>query len=313
MRKNALLLVLHLLSFVSLRAQKTTDEHYNPDSIYYKLNIDEFVVRDTRLDVNGFIKKMQRDETFFRAFRHLRRKSYTSVNDIRFFDKRKQLKAAYVSQTAQQSDGNCRTMQTLQETVEGNFFDRKRNFNYYTAAMFDRLFLTHERICEGDSTADTLRMASADSRIGNYINQLKKLIFRPGERIDLPFLGNKTEIFSPRMVKYYDYSLTAEKYKGQTDCYVFRIAAKPEVAQSDKVVVKYLETFFDKSNFQILGRNYQLKYANMLFQFDVKMQIELQQIRSGYVPSFIRYEGEWSVPLKPKERCIFSTKMLNFK
>ena len=92
------------------------------DSIYYKLTLDEFVVKDIRLDLKNFIKKVQTDETFYRAFKRLRKNSYTASNQITMFDAKKNIRTSYKSQTIQHFEGDCRTMEVKDEQIIGQFF-----------------------------------------------------------------------------------------------------------------------------------------------------------------------------------------------
>ena len=204
-------------------------------------------------------------------------------------------------------------MQFFEEKITGDYFDKKRQPNYYTATLFDRLFLTHGKVCEGENVADTMRYGNEDSRTAGYINDLKKLIFRPGEKIDIPIIGKKTAIFSEKMRPYYDYSLTSKMYKGKTDCYVFSVIPKKE-ADEDDTVIKSLETYFAKNNnYQIVGRAYRLQHSGVLFSFDVVMNIELDKIDNTYLPTFVSYEGFWDIAFRKPERAKFSAEFVGFE
>ncbi len=285
------------------------------DSIYYKLTLDEFVVKDTRLNLKNFIKKIQTDETFYRAFKNLRKHTYQAENSITLYDKKKNVRAGYESLILQHSDGSCRTMDVQKESVTGSFFEKNsRKPRFYTAELFDRLFLTHGKVCEGTSEddADSLSLQKADDKTSGHINDLKKLIFKPGERVNVPFIGKKMEIFSEKMQPYYDYSFLSGRYKDSVDCYIFTVRAKPGMGEKE-TVVKFMETYFDKVDFQVLGRNYRLKYANWIFQFDVTMNIELGKLGKKYIPYFIHYDGYWDIPLKKPEIAVFYSKFRSFQ
>ncbi len=130
------------------------------------------------------------------------------------------------------------------------------------------------------------------------------MIFQPGRKVEVPLIGKKTAIFDEDMLKYYDFSITSKIYQNKWDCYVFKAAAKPKY-RSGKTVIKYIETYFDKNNFQVVGRNYHLKYDG-LFDFDVKMKIELSKVKEKYVPTFIQYNGQWKIPTKRREVAKFT-------
>jgi hypothetical protein len=72
-------------------------------------------------------------------------------------------------------------------------------------------------------------------------------------------------------------------------------------------MIKELTTIFDKRNFQILGRYVDMKYDNLLFSFDVQMNIELGYFdnNEALLPTKISYQGNWDIPLKREERASF--------
>jgi hypothetical protein len=276
--------------------------------------MDSIVVSATRtgFNVEDFINLVREDESFYKAFRNIRTRSYYSDNEIVLFSKKGEEKAKYKSSIKQSSDGVCRTMEVLAENVSGNFYKRKTKFRYYTAQLFDQLFFTHGRVCETSSLDDP---PAPQKNMEKHISELKKLIFSPGEKADIPLIGKKTEIFSEKMADYYDFSISSEKYKNAIDCYVFGAVIKPEylTRKEDKTVIKSLYTYFDKSNFQVLARTYQLKYFGLLFDFDVKMKIELIKIGDFYVPEYLEYDGFWDIPTKKPEIAKFHAKFYNYQ
>ena len=64
-------------------------------------------------------------------------------------------------------------------------------------------------------------------------------------------------------------------------------------------------TIFDKRSFEILGRYVDMKYSNMLFDFDVQMNIEMSYFNGDKLPTKITYQGNWDYPLKKEERASF--------
>ena len=194
-------------------------------------------------------------------------------------------------------------MDILEETITGKFFKnkRKRSHHYYTARMHESVFFTKGTICEKRERPEISEQKL--SGLSKHINELKKLIFQPGREVDVPLIGGKTAIFKEDMLKYYDFSIASDTYKDSTECYVFKAVAKPTYRKG-KTIIKYLETYFDATTFQVLGRNYHLQY-NGVVRFDVKMKIVLQQLQAEYMPSYIEYDGTWKVPLQKEERVKF--------
>jgi hypothetical protein len=284
------------------------------DSIYFNVSLDPVIVSSSKLDVNAFIKMCIKDETFYKAFRNLRKINYKSQNYFVGYDKKKIPKTNYQSTTLQHFENKCRTMDTYDESVTGNFFDKKKKINYYTGELFDKLFFTHGKVCNTDD-ADILDInKKGKTKTEGRVMELKKLIFKPGTKVDVPYLGNRMEIFSPKMIQYYDYSIESKIFNNKIDCYVFKIRVKESAEKKDEddTVVKFLETYFDKSNLQIVGRTYRLKCDNWMYDFDVLMNIELTKINDKYYPTYIKYDGKWDVVFKSQEQCSFYAKMTDF-
>ena len=275
--------------------------------------LDSLIVSATRngFDVQDFIERVRADESFYQAFDNLRTLSYHSDNSIHFFDKKGRPKATYHAIIQQHSDGRCRQMSFFEELSSGNFYKRKhkRKHRYYTAKMHSELFLTYGTVCEPLSSSK-----NKPKGIQKHITELKKLIFNPGEKADVPLIGKKTALFSDRMKGYYNYSISSEKYKGLTDCYVFTAEVKPEYLErkKDKTVIKYLKTYFSKDNLQIVARDYYLYYYGALFDFDVRMNVELTKFGALYVPEKIEYDGFWDIPARKPEIAKFTLTFYSF-
>ena len=277
------------------------------------IDLDSITVTASRADFNvqDFIEMVIEDESFYTAFRNIRFLSYDSENEVKMFDKKGREKASFQNKIQQSSIDNCRTMKVLEEKVTGNYFKRKKKHRYYTGKLHDRLFLTHGKICESKKIGPPKEPAS---KMEKHIQSLKRLIFNPGKKVDVPFIGNKTAIFSEKMAPYYDYSITSKIYGDSIDCYVFKAIVKPEfqIRKKDKTVIKDLETYFDKSTFQVVARHYQLAYAGAAFDFDVTMDIELDKVLDQYIPISIVYDGWWDVPARKPEISKFSILFGNY-
>lgn len=309
--KNLLLFIVFLFGSLGITAQEDST-YLDFGGIIY---LDSLVVTASRsgFDVKDFIEIVEEDESFYTAFKNIRFLSYRSNNDIKLFDKKGKEIASYKSMIEQTSDGSCRTMKTFDEVTTGKFYKnkKKKNYKYYTAKMYDRLFFTHKKVCENRNA----KQKPPKNKMEEYIQELKTLIFKPGEETNIPIIGSKTAIFDKDMVKYYDYSITSKSYDGNIDCYVFAAKVKDEflTKKVGKTVIKNLETFFDKETFQVIARNYQLQYAGALFDFDVSMKIKLSKLGEQYVPVFIHYDGQWDVPAKKPEISTFTIDFFDYR
>lgn len=272
-----------------------------PDTLPFMITLDSVTIEEVRsgFKVNDFIEFVERDTTFYAAFRNLRRVNYNSRALVRMFDDENLSKASYTNITTQTVSNKCRSMQFSFESATGDFFDKHGAMNYYTARVFSYIFLYRDTICNNYVVTDN--NAGTDSKLEQRKEQLKTLIFQPGKPVDgIPLIKNKMAIFSEEMSGYYDYKIESKKYTTGVDCYVFTVQKKPET-KSEDVVITNLTTWFDKKTMRIVSRQYNLSYASAIFDFDVQMDVRLSYINGYLIPSFIKYDGYWDIPLRKPE------------
>jgi hypothetical protein len=271
----------------------------------FPVQMDSVVVRAARggWDVQAFIGRVQTDTSFYKAFRTLRLVAYDASNDVRILDRKGAVKASLVSRTRQTRRGSCRSLQTLSEQVSGDYYTRTGKHNYYTAELYAYLFLQKGPICnESDVVAGALEEKSSGS-LAKSKYQLKQLIFNPGSKVHgVPFMGDKASIFDKDIAKMYDFKLESTAYLGE-DCYLFRALPKPEY--KDELVYNELSTWFRKSDWSILARDYSLSFSTAVYDFDVRMKVRLGYIGGRLVPQRIEYDGNWHVIMKGRERGKF--------
>ncbi|TDW96497.1 hypothetical protein [Dinghuibacter silviterrae] len=297
-----------LIALVPLAALKAQDTSVNVQGRYIQLS--EVVVRSD-IDVRDFIRRVQEDTTFYKAFKNLRVLSYSAINDIRMVDKRGNMVASLNSRTHQSRIGNCRTMQVLDEKTTGDIRDNEGNWNYITGQLYAALFFTNGSVC-GETNIVTGAVHNVENLSGmeKHKEQLKLLFFNPGKPIPgVPFLGNKMDIFSPDAAKRYDYSIDMQRYNGQ-DCYVFKIKAKDDAKGS--VVIDEMTTWFDPKTMDVLGRVYDMSYDAGVYDFNVHMEAQLSKYGDLLVPTLLRYNGNWGVLFKKRERGIFTATLFDF-
>lgn len=299
MKRVLLLLVVLTAAHVSARAQQDTSAFSLP------LQMDSVVISAAKegWDVNAFIRRVRTDTTFYKAFRTLRIVPYTATNDIKMYNKREELIASLYSHTRQLRKNNCRSTQTIDEKVTGDFYKRNRQYRYFTAELFAYLFFSTGKCNETDIVANALQEREPGF-MGKSEWQLKQLIFNPGGKIKgVPFIGNKASIFEPEIAKMYEFSLLSVEYAGE-DCYLFR--AKPKTEYKDEVVYNDLMTWFRKSDYSIMARDYSLSYKAGVYDFDVRMKVRLQKVGDKLLPLRIEYDGNWHVVMQDRERSKFS-------
>ncbi len=204
-------------------------------------------------------------------------------------------------------------METLQEDWSGRFFKGKKQLpRFYTYALYDRVFLTNGQVCI-DTSDTAAEHTGSDHSMEHHVRALRDLIFRPGTRADVPFIGQKTEIFSEDMVDLYDFVIRSDTLRGMP-VYVFSAIVKDAYAdQENRTVYKELTTYFSKKDFQVLARDYRLSQNTVFYMFDVTMHVELNRIHGSYVPVQVTYHGTWNIPLKRKETGTFTVQLCDFK
>ena len=315
MRRTLVVSFLVLLSILStsmqLLAQDSTliiDEK--------RFTLSEVVVRNN-LDYKMLLDQIKQDTTFYKAFKNLRILGFSSYNDIQMKDKKGAVIASLSSKTRQNRINGCRTMDVLEETVTGDFYDRSGDYNYMTPELYASLFFTKGTICgENNIVAGKKRSVAGKKGMEKHKEQLKMLFFNPGKKIaGIPFIGDKLDLYDETAHKYYDYRLDIEEYKGEL-CYVFSIMPKANLGfiKNDRIVVDQMVTWFNMKTMSVLARNYALSYKAGVYDFDVSMEVEMTNLGNNMiVPKTLRYKGNWDVIFKKRERAIFTATLFDFK
>jgi len=307
--KRILCFIVVALSVKTIQAQ---DSSVRVQGRYIQLS--DIIVRSD-INVSDFIRRVRDDTTFYKAFRNLRTLSYSAINDVRMVDKKGVLLASLNSKTHQTRTGNCRSMEVLEEKTTGNIRDNKGDWNYYTAQLYAGLFFTTGSIC-GETNIVQGTMVNIDQLSGmeKHKEQLKMLFFNPGKSIPgIPFIGNKMDIFSKKAADLYDYSIDRQRYNGK-DCYVFTVKSKDDLSkgQKDDIVIDEMTTWFDPKTMEVQGRVYDMSYDAGLYDFNVHMEAQLGKYEGLLVPTLLRYNGNWGVVLKKRERGIFTATLYDF-
>jgi len=278
------------------------------------IQLKEIVVRQG-MDVSSFLERLKDDTSFYKSFKYLRTLNFKSINDIRMLDKKGQLIASLNSTTAQSIQAGCRSMQVLEEKTTGDFYDDHKDYNYYTAALYASLFFTKGKVCgETDIVGDAAFNVSHKKGMERHKEQLKMLFFNPGAPIPgIPFMGEKIDLFDPDVTKRYDMFVDYETYQGEP-AFLLHILKKEELHyfQKKKVVIDEMKTWFAQSDLAVLGRTYTMTYSTAIYDFDVRMEVQMRRFGNIVIPSLLRYNGNWDVPFKQRERGIFTATLFDF-
>lgn len=274
----------------------------------------EVVVRNN-LNVAAFIERIKNDTTFYKAFRNLKVLGYTSLNDIRMLDKKDEVSGSLYSRTRQHVNHGCRYTQVLEEQTSGDIYDKKHHFNYYTPGMYAGLFFAVDTICgETNIVGNEAFSTSGKSGLEKHKEQLKMLFFNPGKKIPgIPFIGNKVALFDDDVATRYDFTIDMDAFKGEM-CYVFTCKPRADLTggEKDKIVVNDMTTWFKIDTWEIVARNYDLSYNAGVYDFDVRMEVEMTKFNNYLVPKVLRYNGDWDVVMKKREKCIFTATLFDF-
>jgi hypothetical protein len=303
-----------LVSFLLLRQVTAAQTRDTVDAGGATVTLSEVVVR-SGMDVNGFIERVRRDTTFYKAFRNLRVLSYTSINDIRMFDRKGAPEASLRSRTQQTAWSGCRVTNTMESSHLGPFFDRHGDPRYYTAKLYDALFHAHDTLCgQHNMVRDHGPKLRGTSGMERHKEQLKMLFFNPGADIPgIPLMGDKTRIFDADNRRLYQFDIDISERKG-IPCYVFTISARKDLGVLDRsrIVIDEMETWFDYRSFEVLQRSYAMRYDAGVYRFDVRMYVELGHAGKFLVPTLVRYDGSWKVAFQSAEKGLFTATLFDF-
>ena len=295
--KYLLALLFLLLAFNSSKAQR-----FNPDTTL-TIVIDTAVVniKAHKLTEQDFIDAVVADTGFYKAFHDMKGYSFVAENHLYTYDKKNKVDGEIYRKVRRTMTGNKAKVEYLVKQDKGKLYKKNGKYDLYTLEMFDYIF---DNAYKSDFTGGST-FRSTDGKNGSYKDKLKMLIFQPGRKISgIPFLSKKTEIFGKDMRQFYFYQFARGTYLDSIPVYRFKVIRKPSI-DDDDVMINELTTIFDVRDFKILGRYVDMKYSNLLFDFDVKMNIELVPFGDKLLPAKISYQGNWDVPLHKEERASF--------
>lgn len=309
------LLFFYCLIFISI--QGSSQEPQNEiDSLPWKeisalVYLDSITIKpdDSQLNVDSFIMLVLNDESFYKAFRNLRIYEHQFDHDIRFRGRKNKERDYYLGVHSQTMDELCRTMHVESYDQSEDYLNRKGEYNYITSKIIDRVFYTNGTICADTSAVIDFQ---ASNKFEANIEELKTVIFKPGRDVKVPLVGNKLSIFSQEMRKFYDYTVSKIPYNDNLN-YIFEVELKPEFADNNnKTVIRSMKTYFDADNFNIVAREYKLKYKAGLYSFDIDIDVNLTKWNKVYLPKKVRYSGYWKLFGRKAERCDFSFIFSNY-
>lgn len=302
-----IILLLLVISSVAVKCQDTSKPFAGDTMRTIVIDTSALVITKRGLHEQDFINQILQDTSFYQAFHLLNSFSFLSEYNIKTFDKKGLVTAHIMKNIFHDNTTGTYHQRVLKKSDSGQVYKSNGKYKLFTIQMFSYIF-------ENEKSSDFKSDVPLNGTEEGFKKKLEQLIFRPGTRIDgLPFISGKTEIFSPELRKYYTYKFSSAIYLGHIPVYRFECKVKPEFANNGSVMIKELTTIFDKKNFQILGRFFDMDYSNLLFSFDVRMNIQANYVGDQILPVLIQYAGNWDVPFKKKEISSFSVKLHDFK
>lgn len=300
LHKQSLSLLLILLSF-GAKSQDYFD-WIQLDTLVLKVNKD--------FNTEDFIKLVQKDTTFYKAFKNLSFYEHRSTTQIDVLDTENNEKASLTRKSSHFHKNDSTWVVIDSEKVNGKYYKKNGSNKYYTGEMFDRVFFKTDTVYYPNNfVSDTYVQKEWNSRSEKHYEQLKKFVFAPGGEVKgVPIIGNKLEIFSPKMRQYYDYKISVVDYQG-TSCYKFTCRKKKEVKE-DKVVIQFLHSYFDRKTMSVIGRDYLIKHNTALFDFEIFISVKMKRDnKDNYLPIELKYTGWWKLPFKAAE--VLTVEMIN--
>ena len=298
-KKLTILSILIVLLYTTSFSQQI--HRFNPDTVLTVVIDSSVNIKSHKLNAQDFIDAVVADTSFYLAFKNMKRFSFVAENRIYTYDKKNKVDGKIYRKLKHTSINGHHQMEYLAKKDSGSIYKKDGKYQLYTVEMFDYIF---ENAYNSDFTKGEA-LPGSGGKNESYKDKLKTLIFEPGRKVTgIPFISGKTEIFSKDMRQYYYYEFARGKYLDSIPVYRFKVIKKPSTADGD-IMIKELTTIFDMRTFKILGRYVDMKYSNLLFSFDVQMNIELNRFDNTLLPTKVSYQGNWDIPFHKVERASF--------
>ena len=298
-----------VLSFAAVRAQVGADTITN----VYRLG--DVVVRGRApgLDLEGFMQHVKTDTSFLHAFLNMRYWPHTVESGLIVRNKGEKDKATLYRKGRLLRNGRQAELLVDSAAEGGKLRARNGDMRYLTAELYDDLFWPSGTWPADNSIAAYERGRGGKGRVEKYKDELKQFMFNPGHELaSVPFIGGKLALFDERMAPLYDFTI-AQEYRNGRPCWQFSAVAKDSIngkrADDDATVIKRMRTWFDQGTMQVIAREYRIAHAALVLDFDISIQVDNTVVNGELVPTFVRYDGDWDIPLHKREVVGFWLKM----
>ena len=284
------------------------------DTLMPMIFLDDVVISEEHngFSVEDFVRYVKQDTTFYMGFKHLRYYSHRYESKLNIFDKKGRKIGALRKVGTHYSDGKEAWIVNDSVVHEGDIFKRNGDYRYYTPEAFDEVFFPK------DTIPVSLNMSyDKNHNDSQNMRDAKTVGFSIGtDNVEQSKGGisRRLAIFDVGMQKYYDYIIGETTYKNR-ECYIFSITVKDNLSSKDKkkALIRKIISYFDKSNFNVIYREYKFSYKNWFLALDMDIIVEMDYINGKHVPTEIKYEGFWDVIFFKPERAYFLLKNTSYK
>ncbi len=291
--------MLLLVCIIALQAKAQQPALQNPDTL--KTIVLDSVINITahKLSAQDFIDAVLADTGFYEAFRDMKQYAFRSESSVYTFDKKDRLSGKMYRLLQRSMKDGKPALNYITKADSGSLYKKNGKYQSYTVEMFDYLFFNAYRA----NPSSNVTVAASSGKNQSYKSKLKTLLFRPGTKVKgIPFVSGKTEIFSPELKQFYYYQFARGTYLDSIPVYRFKVMRKPSTAPGD-VIINEMTTIFDVRTFEILGRYVDMSADNMFFNFNVRMNIELNRFDGKLLPVKVSYQGGWDMPFHKQEKA----------
>ena len=277
------------------------------DTLMPVVFLDDVIISEENngFSVDDFVSYVKKDTTFYMGFKHLRFYSHDYDGNLDIFNKKGNKIASIRKWGTHFSDKKNFWLLNDSSSHSGRIFKRNGKYRFYTPQAFDEVFFPKDTI----PVSLTISKKKNNNESQN-MRDAKTVGFSIGSdntEQEKAGLSKKLAVFDIDMQKYYDYIISDTLYRGK-ECYVFTIKIKDNLSDKnrDKALIRNLVSYFDKSNFNVIYREYKFVYNHWLISLDMDIIVFMDYVNDKHVPTNIYYKGFWNVFLFKPERAEFS-------
>ncbi len=257
------------------------------------------------LDLEGFMQHVKTDTSFLHAFLNMRYWPHTVESGLAVRNKGEKEKATLYRKGQLARDGAMAELHVDSSAEGGKLRERNGEMRYLTAELYEDLFWPKGTWHADNGIAAYERGRGGRGRMEEYKDELKQFMFNPGQEIaSVPFIGDKLALFDAHMAPLYNFTI-AQEHRNRRPCWLFSAAAKDSLngkrAPEDATVIKTMRTWFDQSTMQVIAREYRIAHASVMLDFDISIHVDNTVVAGELVPTFVRYDGDWDIPLHKRE------------